>query len=281
MTLSFWNAGLTVFNLLIFATSLVVTVRYIVTGFRPMRVVFFAFALASFTMSFIYWFAFDILYPSGQMPFAANEISEWAGFIMLGTALEYTFTGTRKNRAIAVIGEILFMAVNVVLWITWSGEWIQDIVTGFALGYMMYCLVRGLFSAKALRRAEWFILAAACALTLGSMVIGNYVFPEQMAVFDWISFAIMGAACLCFGIRAAMWLRMPVEPTGESASKEADGDLNTRSIRKSFCLALLTMFFSTIGMYMSAGICYLVFLFITPASIVFAVLSFRKEVAAE
>lgn len=281
MTLEFWNVSLTVFNLIIFAASLAAVIRFIVMGFRPMRVVFFAFALASFSMSFIYWFAFDILYPTGQMPFAANEISEWAGFIMLGTALEYTFGRTQKNRPVAVIFEILFMAVNVVLWITWSGEWVQDIFTGFALGYMLYCLVRGLFSSKALRRAEWIILAAAGTLTLGSMVIGNYVLPEQMAVFDMIGFAIMCAACLYFGTRAVLWLRKPVESAEESPMKAVDGGPDGRPIRKSFCLSLLTMFLSTIGMYMSAGVYYLVFLFIMPASIVFAWLTFRKEVAAQ
>ena len=79
-----------VFNLFFTAILLLVflgTFRLLELEKRDARTVLFAFAVASVLLSNLYWLAYDILRPGTRMPFAANEIGEWALFLLLGAAV--------------------------------------------------------------------------------------------------------------------------------------------------------------------------------------------------
>lgn len=103
--------------------------------------VFFAMAVSSLMLSEIYWLVYDSLRPDIRMPFAANEVSEWAFFMLLGVSLssrsKLVFSESKKE----MFGAVLFAAANVALWIGWSGEFIQDILTGFVYAYFLGVLV--------------------------------------------------------------------------------------------------------------------------------------------
>ena len=124
-----------VFNLFFTAILLLVflgTLRLLASEKRDARTVLFAFAVASVLLSNLYWLAYDILRPGTRMPFAANEIGEWALFLLLGAAVRTQPEAPSAKRE--VFCAALFTAANVALWIAWSGEWIQDILTGAAFG---------------------------------------------------------------------------------------------------------------------------------------------------
>ena len=55
---------------------------------RSVELVSFTFATAAMLLSLLYWLAFDILYPGQRMPFAANEIAEWAMFLSFASTLK-------------------------------------------------------------------------------------------------------------------------------------------------------------------------------------------------
>ena len=113
-----------VFNLIQTAVLLLVflgTLRLLGSGMREVRTVLFAFAVASVLLSNLYWLAYDILRPGTRMPFAANEIGEWALFLLLGAALNTQ--SERMNAKREMLFAALFTAANAALWIAWSGEW--------------------------------------------------------------------------------------------------------------------------------------------------------------
>ena len=62
--------------------------HYLRLGRNKLSIVFFTLAIASILLSDLYWLAYDILRPETRMPFAANEISEWALFLLLGATIK-------------------------------------------------------------------------------------------------------------------------------------------------------------------------------------------------
>ena len=132
---------LELFYIVVSITVLICCIRTIRQGERYIPLIFFAFAIACFIICGFYWMTYVQLRPDTRMPFAANEIAEWAIFLLLGEALR---TGSPGNR-IRMNGEVLlaalFVAANTMLWIAWSGEWIQDVLTGLSLGYYICNIV--------------------------------------------------------------------------------------------------------------------------------------------
>ena len=161
-----------VFNLFFTAILLLVflgTIRLLELEKREARTVLFAFAVASVLLSNLYWLAYDILRPGTRMPFAANEIGEWALFLLLGAAVRTQPEVHSAKRE--VFCAALFTAANVALWIAWSGEWIQDILTGAAFGYFLCMLAAQLRQEEAFPVWEWRLLGVACPVCGADIVL--------------------------------------------------------------------------------------------------------------
>ena len=98
--------------------------RMILRDEKNIKAIFFAFAIVASLLSDIYWLAYDILRPFSRMPFAANEIAEWAMFVSLGAVLASDIKAFGVDARKESIFSILFVIANVALWIAWSGEWV-------------------------------------------------------------------------------------------------------------------------------------------------------------
>ena len=117
-------------------------IRLLKTDRCPVSVIFFTIGVMSYMMSLLYWLVFEYMMPPDvRMPFAANEIGESAAFLLFATSIKASVTESSGRRfrfyaretAVAAV----FTAANVCLWIAWSGEYMQDIVGGTALGYLV------------------------------------------------------------------------------------------------------------------------------------------------
>ena len=252
-----------VFNLLFTAVLLLVfvwTLRLLVLEKREAHVVLFAFAVASVLLSNLYWLAYDILRPGTRMPFAANEIGEWALFLLLGAALNTQ--SERLNAKREMLGAALFTAANVALWIAWSGEWIQDILTGAAFGYFLCTLAAQIRQEDAFPVWEWRLLGVACPVFIAAQA-AIFLVPESMKQpLDLFCY------CLLFAVAAILLIR-------------ALRSLGKAERASSAVLATFAAYaWTTVTQYMSSGWFYITALLLSTLCFPLMLLALRKEVAA-
>lgn len=173
---------------------------------RFLSVVFFIFAIACSLLSSLYWIAYDILRPDTRMPFAANEIGEWAMFLLLAASLQKAWPEQRAA-GWETVCSVFFILANTVLWIIWSGEWLQDILTGLSLGWLACICARSLRQSGALSVPEWCGLGCVSIMTLSAQYLILYL-PEAMeAPLNLFTYALLFAGNVYFILRTVLSLR--------------------------------------------------------------------------
>ncbi len=258
--------AMVILHLLMMAPVLFVAVRRIVTGNHALPLILFSFALATALISNIYWMAYDLLRPDQRMPFAANEIGECAMFLLLGSSLTTLFSHPRPAARAEKALAILFIGANTAFWIVWSGEWIQDILTGISMAYFFCCLVVVIRQTGALRGPDGIAVGFSCLSVVVLQTIGFFVPADTVAVFDVVCFGLFLACFSVCSVRAVLALRA-----------EESGGIRQRAVPLSF----LSLAVSVIAMYMSTGIYYLVmFVLASIAYILILVSLLRKGVVS-
>ncbi|MBO4750941.1 MAG: hypothetical protein J5546_11560 [Lachnospiraceae bacterium] len=137
---------------------------------------FFTFAMISYLLSDIYTILFTIIRPGERMPIAADEIAELSVLLLLIAGIQaISPRGGRKLHVGALIFSILFTSANILLWIAWSGEYVQDIVFGLPYYFLIYLLVREIRACEAMKVKELLAMAAACTVVLILLVLDSFV----------------------------------------------------------------------------------------------------------
>lgn len=252
-----------VFSTLIAATLLVVlifTIRLFRGGRNLLALTFFAFAVACSLLSALYWAVYDLLRPETRMPFAANEICEWAMFLLLGTSLRAVFPKDAPRWRL-LVPTALFLCANTALWIAWSGEWVQDILTGIALGYFFCVLVSCLWQSGAMPKGEWIGLGAAAVLLIAAQTLTFFVDGGTAGALD--------TACGVLLLTADLWLIL----RAIFAIRQAD-------FRYRICRCCAASAWSIVSMYMSSGAVYLIALALMAICYPLMLRAFQKEVDA-
>ena len=255
-------------------------IRMVLGGYRTRAVIFYTFATASLTLSYVYWLVYDIMKPTERLVFAANEISEWAYFLMLGTSVMYAVQTIRRSDLSEYIGVWLFTAVNVALWIAWSREWVQDIVTGLVIAYWAYHLVRSLKESKAVCRREWVGIWILFTLVIVAQVV-TFLPGAPIDVLYLVSFLLLAVMILYFlGKTSVIMYRSrkesePVPPASDISVP--DDSFRGFYNRQIFSLSHLIILLTTAGMYMSGDPYYLILLGTSPISNIIGYVSLRRE----
>ena len=129
---------------------------------QSLTILFFCFAMVSLLLTNVYWLAHSLLRPNMRMPLAANTIGECAVFLLLSAALNSLFPDIRLSFTSQLVCTVLFAAVSIALWISWSGEWLQDLLGGIVFGYFLCICVRNLCHMDLFRKMEWLALGICC-----------------------------------------------------------------------------------------------------------------------
>lgn len=225
--------------------------------------VFFAMAVSSLMLSEIYWLVYDSLRPDIRMPFAANEVSEWAFFMLLGVSLssrsKLVFSESKKE----MFGAVLFAAANVALWIGWSGEFIQDILTGFVYAYFLGVLVIKIKNEGVLNRLQWVLLYTDCFLLIAGQT-ATFLVPDQVRKFvDLSCYVLLFATCAVF-LFAAIFYNIKKDKPEEAV-----------------CYSYSAFAWVATTMYMSADIFYLMAMFLSIICFPLMYISIKREVTEE
>ena len=229
---------------------------------EPMITALFMFAMVSFMLSVAYWLAYNLIRPDGRMPFAANEIGEIAFFLLLAAVLDAVFrdshVSAKKETALALI----FVASSVVLWIGWSGEWIQDIIAGLAFGYFLCVCVRAIKLTSALNKREWILLGISCGIIIIAQA-GTFFVPEGVKQpLDYFCYALMFTILLWLLIKSILMINKRVDE------------------RATLAMTFGVCAFSFSTLYMSSGWFYFAALFFCLVTLPLMYVSLRREVMA-
>ena len=230
---------------------------------RSMAPVYFVFALVSFLMSGLYWLAYDLLRQDLRMPFAANEFGEIACFLLLASTLNVVFQGRFAAARAEMICAGLFAAASTLLWIGWSGEWLEDILVGLSLGSLYCSCVRSLKQAEALSGWEWRLFGG-CAGLLLLLQGATFALPEPWrSAADWAAYVVMFSVLLLILVKLLRGMRKKQTPAA--------------------LLALAATLFSWCisTMYMSSGVFYYIAMYAVSLSLLLMLLALRREGAAE
>lgn len=242
---------------------LVFSIRLIRESGKSITAVFFAFTIALWLLTDLYWVIYDLMRPDSLMPFAANEIGEAAAFLMIAAVLSSVISHGAYKACLQGAGAILFSVCNAALWIAWSGEWIQDMMIGASFTFLLYTLARCLKARYALSRGEWIGLGVGCAL----LVLGEGL---TFVVSDGLKMAIDTGCSLLMTAGVIFWMWK----NGKAWKNKAAPDIL-------LCLSFALLCWAVTSKYLSAGVWYLAFMTVETVTMPFVFLSVRKAVAVE
>ena len=226
----------------------------------PVAALFYTFSLVSILLSDFYWIAYVAIRPNTRMPFAVNEIGEWAFYLLLAASLASVFRGRTAAAAREMIMAAIFAAASATLWIGWSGEWVQDIITGIVCGYFFCVIVRALRASDICSSREWASLGSLCLILIILQAL-TFVLPQgARQIADVCCYILMFAGIIAFYTKTIReWKRQ--------APPEA-----------LFCLCCATIAWGESCMYMSAEPMYFAAEAAVTIMIPIMTLSFRKVV---
>ena len=253
---------LTMFQIVILALVLLGTIRMIGTEKQSLTPVLFAFAMASVLLSDIYWLAYDLLKPGTRMPFAANEISEWAMFLLIGAALVARHPIRFHRAKWEILCAASFAAASAALWIAWSGEWVEDILTCLSYGYFLCALVFRATLEDAFSASRWRITGIACLVLIAAQGLTFFVPEPFRNGLDLFCYALLLIGAAVFLGNAALSLRDAGEPA------------------KCVCRVFGAFAWVVTALYMSSGWFYLAAFVLSTLCFPMMLLALKKEVAA-
>lgn len=257
-----WEAIFDLARSVMLIVILIESIRLVGAGKNTVQTVLFTLAIASIVLSDFYWLAYDVLRPETRMPFAANEISEWSLFLLLGASLLSRGQKQRLIKIYQIIGIGWFVVANVALWLGWSGEWFQDIVTGVVLFYFLYALICNINSERAFAKRQWVLLSVVCIVLIAGEAGTFFVSGIFYTVLDLFCYALLFATGIAFCVKAFLSIR-----------KDAPA--------QTVCNSFSTFAWSVIALYMSSGVFYLAAMVMSACSFWLMFLALKKEVDAE
>ncbi len=243
-----------------FAVLLFFCVRLIRESNRSLTAVFLTFAFTLWLLTDLYWIIYDFMRPGSRMPFAVNEIGEAAVFLLIAATLSVTVPYWFSEAWKQADGAFIFAAGNIVLWIAWSGEWLQDLLVGAAFAYLLYVLACSLKRQQALSKAEWIGLGFACGLIIAGQGLTFVVTQPAKGAIDTGCYLLMAAGVVLGVIK--LWL----------ARKQQE------SPKTLLCLSAALLVWNMTAKYMSDGSWYIVFLTVETLCMPLLFLSARKAV---
>lgn len=226
-----------IYNLIISLVCLIIVykaTKLIGRNDRSVTAVFFVFGVSSLLLSYIYWLAYDLLRPEVRMPFAANEMGEIACNLLFASTMATIFGKEKLDSYKEVAFGVALEAGCIFLWIGWSGEWIQDIISGVVLCYTMYMMIRSAKITNAFTRNEWRVQGAILTLLVALEGL-TFAFSEEIShTLDTICYVIIFSMATFYLIKVI------------SAVKQ-----RTESM-KLFCISGIGFYYCMNAMYMSA-----------------------------
>lgn len=251
------------FQITILLFIIIRSVRFVQNSKVVISILYYIFGMIGFLVSDLYWLAYSLIHPYTRMPFAVNEVGEWAFFLLMSASLTTLFGDRFHIAAKEILGVIIFMAANVILWIMWSGEWIEDVISGVVLAYYFSVIVLSMLAVDAMNKVLWIGLAILSVVLIASQYMTFIVSSETAYYVNiWCN-----SLCLTGGIGFYLLIIRSYRTGGQ--------------VVRRYALAFGGNAWCVTGMYMSSGIIYDVMLIMMIGMMVITSLCIDKVVKTD
>ncbi len=223
--------------IIMLATLIPFGIGLIRTSKGNITAVFLVFYYTMILFVLLFWLIYDIMLPDARMPFAANEIGEFTMFFIQAAIVNSLFE-SRPVSKLMLAGSVFFTSLNVALWWAWSGEWMQDVITGVAFAWVMYSIARALKGTHTLSRKGWITISVIAMMTVICQAVTFFVGETAGLIFETTAYILVVAGVLFFILQIY-----------RVAVKE-------RSSKGFLILVAGLMLWIIMGEYMSSGIWY-------------------------
>lgn len=255
-----WEIALNLLHVAVLLFVIAGTLRLIEADRHSLKAALFGFAAVSALLSDLYWLVYLILRPDTRMPFAANEIGEWAFFLLLGASLASRHPIRVKSAMPEIVFAVLFSAASAALWIAWSHEWVEDILTGASFGYFLCAVVSRVKQENAFSAAmrRFCVILSAVLITAQT---ATFFAPEPLANYiDLFCYALMFAGAAFFLARVIPSFKKDASPA------------------QCVCRTFAAFAWVVTTLYMSSGVFYNAAMILTALCILLLYLALRREV---
>lgn len=244
----------------VLAVFMFLAIRLLLKHTDSLTAVFLSFFFSLWFFADIYWLVYDILRPDVRMPFAANEIGEAGMLLMLAAIINSSVPHGSRAAVKHVVCAVIFAVFNVILWIAWSGEWVQDIITGLVLTWLLASAVCSLKVVHALTKTEWILLGIYCtALLAGQGLTFFFAEPVKSAV-DTGCYVLISLGILYWMVKLFM-------------SYKRD-----HYNKKVMSLAVTNLAWIIVALFMSSGLFYTIYINCETLSVALLYLAAEKVV---
>lgn len=222
--------------------------------------ILFLFGMVALMASEVFWMLHGIIRPGFRFPYSSSEVSQDGALLLLAAGLISLMGRSRARLMPVTIGSICFTAVNIALWIVWSGEWFKDIFDGLIFMYFVCAVSRCISRTEGLSRKEWIVLTIAAVLLMAGEASLSVIPSSALLPVDICNYALMFAILIFFYIKVIRSMSGAGSPT------------------RSLCLAYGGFTWALFSMYMSAEPMYFVGYMSTTFMIVMMFLALRRVV---
>jgi len=244
----------------VLAVMLFLAIRLLLKNTGSLTAVFISFFFALWFLADIYWLVYDILRSDARMPFAANQFAEAAMMLTLAAALNSAVPHGTRAAVRQVICGSLFAVSNVVLWIAWSGEWVQDVITGLAFVWLISSVVCSLKVVHALTKMEWMSLGIFCVLLITGQGLTFFFEDPVKSSIDIGCYVLLSLGILYWLVKLFVSFK------------------RKHTAQRLMALAMTNIVWIIAAIFMSSGLIYTIYFNIETLSGVFVFLAASKVV---
>ena len=219
----------------------------------------FTFAMVGLMLSCLYNSLNSLLTQGDRMPFAADEIAECSMLLLLSAGLESMVREKEKVAVRELIFSIAFIGANIILWIAWSGEWLQDTLFGIPYVYFLYLILRGVRRTNALTSRETLIAAILSGCIMLTQFFALWMEKESALVIENI-----------FHIPEFIIIAWLFWKSVRALKKENAGE-------QALYLSFLCFLWSLLVTYMCGELCYSLALIINTVTLPVMLLAMKKK----
>lgn len=238
---------------------------------RRLVVIYFSLAITSMFLDTLYWIAYELIRPDTRMPFAVDEMGETAMYLLLGVCFSLCVPA-RLRLTRETIGAAVFVVINIVLWILWSGEWVQDIFGGLSYGYLMIVVSSRLEDWEGWKTKDK-LIHGICVLAVLLLQVSNFFSGTELKnLTEIVASTLLLLIILYSMFRTVISLRSPIP-------ESSPADIYTDTSGYCVCPAYVSFLWAVTAMYMTTGIFYSINVFLESAITILILLAIRKEVS--
>lgn len=164
---------------------------------HPVTRMFYILWIATLFTSNLYYFVHSLQNKGLYLPFSVMDIVDAGIYVLLGAVLQYNFSIDIKKVTWPAVSAAIFGAINVWLWIIWSGTYFGNLINGIPFMFLLAMCARSFEESHAMTRTERICFESATITVSAIESVLYFTKGTLYIVLDTCGYVLM-FACLIF-----------------------------------------------------------------------------------